>query len=139
MDPRIRKLEYYCTTVRDTPGEGYRVLAHLASAEVNLLAFEATPMGPVYARLALFPEDVERLAAAAQKLGLVLDGPHPALLVQGDDRLGALADIHGKLHDAGVNVYGATGVTDGKGAFGYILHVRPSEFEQAARALGAET
>jgi hypothetical protein len=28
---------------------------------------------------------------------LVLDGLHPALLVQGDDELGALAELHMKL------------------------------------------
>jgi hypothetical protein len=33
-----------------------------------------------------------------------LDAPHPAILVQGDDGLGALVRIHAKLYEANVNV-----------------------------------
>jgi len=66
---------------------------------------------------------------------LVLDGPHPALLVQGDDALGALADLHMKLADARVNVYASTGLADGKGCFGYIIYVRPEEFDRAIVAV----
>ena len=51
----IRRVNYFYATVRDRPGEGYQILAHLAAGDVNLLAFHATPMGPEYTRLALFP------------------------------------------------------------------------------------
>ncbi len=39
-----------------------------------------------------------KLAREAQKDCLVLDGPHPALLVQGDDELGALAHLERLSH-----------------------------------------
>src|SRR5215207_8085346 len=39
----------------------------------------------------LFPEDPNKLVAEARAVGLSLDGPYHALLVQGDDELGALA------------------------------------------------
>jgi hypothetical protein len=32
------------------------------------------------------------MESEAKKMGLALDGPHPALLVQGDDELGAGQD-----------------------------------------------
>ncbi|UCE86633.1 MAG: hypothetical protein JSU66_02535, partial [Deltaproteobacteria bacterium] len=64
-----------------------------------------------------------------------LDGPHPALLVQGDDELGALAGVHALLHEANVNVYASSGVTDGKGSYGYVIYVRPEDYERAAAAL----
>ena len=70
------------------------------------------------------------------EVGLVLDGPHPALLAQGDDELGALAGLHAKLFEAKVNVFASTGVTDGRGSYGYVLYVRPHEYDNAARALG---
>jgi hypothetical protein len=136
QDSRIRRVDYFYTTVRDRPGEGYQMLAHLAAGEVNLLAFNATPMGPEYTRLALFPENSEHLAEVAERLGLVLEGPHRAFLIQGDDQLGALVDIHRKLYDAQVNVYASSGVTDGRGSYGYLLYVRPEEYETGARALG---
>jgi hypothetical protein len=66
---------------------------------------------------------------------LTLDGPHKAFFVQGDDELGALAKIHRKIYEADVNVYSASGVTDGQGSFGYIVYVRSQDFEIAANAL----
>jgi hypothetical protein len=50
--------------------------------------------------------------------------------------LGALADIHQRLYTANVNIYASSGVTDGKGTFGYLLYVRPQEYDRAADALG---
>jgi hypothetical protein len=58
------------------------------------------------------------------------------LLVQGDDKLGALASVHAKLYEENVNVYASSGVTAGGGGYGYILYVRPDEYEKAAQALG---
>jgi hypothetical protein len=136
MAYRIRRVEYAYANVRDEPGAAYRILSQLAGLGVNLLAFTAVPTGPNRAQLALFPEDPDKLRAAARSAGLVLDGPHHALLVQGDDELGALAGVHQRLFDAGVDVYAATGVTDGRGSFGYLVYVREDEFEKAAAALG---
>lgn len=136
MDARIRSVEYFNVTVKDQPGEAYRLLAHLAAEDVNLLAFNAIPLGPAQTQFVLFPESVERFERAAAKTGLVLAGPQSALLVQGDDRLGALVEIHKRLFEAQVNVYGSNGVTDGRGGYGYVLYVRPDDFERASAALG---
>ena len=97
----IRRVEYSYATVRDEPGAAYRILSQLAELGVNLLAFTAVPIGPSRAQLALFPEDPGKLAAAARAANLALDGPHHALLVQGDDELGALAGVHQRLFEAG--------------------------------------
>ncbi|OLC55692.1 MAG: hypothetical protein AUH92_01585 [Acidobacteria bacterium 13_1_40CM_4_69_4] len=132
----IRRADYYYTTIDDEPGEAYRVLSQLAGQGVNLLAFTGMPVGPMRTQLTLFPEDASRMGDAARKAGWMLDGPHAAFLVQGDDELGALARIHVKLYDARVNVYASTGVADGRGAFGYVLYVRPEDFERAVRAMG---
>jgi len=136
MDADVRRVSYFYATVPDAPGEGYRLLSELAEREVNLLAFHATPLGPEYTRLSLFPENAVVLAAAADDLGLVLDGPHPTLLVQGEDQHGALVDLHRTLYEAGVNLYGSSGVTGGRGGYGFVLFIRPKEFERAAAALG---
>jgi hypothetical protein len=133
----IGRTSYFYVTVQDRPGEAYKLLASLASGEVNLLAFNAIPTGPARTQLVVFPEDPDRLTRVARQAGFLLDGPHRALLVQGDDELGALAGIHGRLSDAGVNVYGAHGVSDGRGGFGYIVYVRPDELDHAAQVLNA--
>jgi hypothetical protein len=133
---RVRRVAYFYVTVNDEPGEAYRLLAQLARLGINLLAFTGVPTGPQRTQLSVFPEDNGRFAAAAKQANLAADGPHPALLVQGDDELGALAGVHERLQDAAVNVYASHGVTDGRGAFGYVLYVRPDRFEHAAVALG---
>jgi len=135
MTHTIRRAGYFYVNVDDVPGKAYKLLSQLAELGLNLLAFNAVPLGPDRTQLSLFPEDTLKLQDAAKKAGLVLDGPHPALLVQGDDKLGAFAEVHEKLYQANVNVYASAGVTDGKGSYGYVLYVRPDEYEQAATAL----
>jgi hypothetical protein len=133
---QIQRIAYFYAMVKDEPGAAYQILSQLAALGVNLLAFTAVPIGPSRAQLALFPEDDSRLAKAAKDAGLALDGPHPAFLVQGDDELGALASVHRRLFEAGVDVYASSGVTDGRGSFGYVVYVREDQSEKAAQALG---
>lgn len=135
MSHTIRLVEYFNTTLRDQPGEAYKLLSQLASFGLGLMAFTAIPMGPMSTQIALFPEDPRRLSENARHVGLSLDGPYPAFLVQGDDELGALAGIHEKLFEAGVNVYASSGVTDGRGAFGYVLYVTPTDLDRAKKVL----
>jgi hypothetical protein len=136
MAHTIRRVDYFYASIRDELGAAYRVLAQLAELGVNLLAFTAIPSGPALAQFALFPEDPNKLAAEATAAQLKLDGPYHAFLVQGDDELGALASVHERLFRAGVDVYASSGVTDGRGSFGYVVYVREDQFERAAGALG---
>ena len=133
---RIRKVEYYYADIRDEIGSAYSVLSALERLGVNLLAFTAVPSGPHRAQFTIFPEDPKKLVAEARMDALALDGPHHALLVQGDDELGALASVHQRLVDAGVDIFASSGVTDGRGAFGYLVYVREDQFEKSAAALG---
>jgi hypothetical protein len=131
----IRGVDYYYANVRDELGAAYRVLSQLAELGVNLLAFTAVPSGPTRAQLALVPDDSRKLIAEATAAGMPLDGPYHALLVQGDDELGALAEVHEQLVRAGVDIFASSGVTDGQGSFGYLIYVREDQFEKAVRAL----
>ena len=136
MEQKISRIEYYHATVADQPGEAYKFLSQLSGLGINLLAFTAVPVGPTVTQLTVFPDDPAQLRNEAAKIGLSLDGPHKAFLVQGDYELGALTEIHRKIYKADVNVYSASGVTDGMGSFGYIVYVRSQDFEKAAKALG---
>lgn len=135
MSFRISRVEYFYATVEDVPGESYKVLQSLASLGVNMHAFTTLPVGLERTQLQLFPTDTHRLKDAAKKAGMQLDGPHRAILVQGDDELGALTSVHERLYRANVNLYASTGVSDGKGMYGYIIYIRPEEYERAAQAL----
>jgi len=135
MAINVRRVSYFHTAVQDRPGEAYKLLSQLAGFGINLHAMTAIPMGPLRTQLTLFPEDVSRMESEGKRAGLSLDGPYPALLIQGDDELGALVGVHEQLYQANVNVVAATGVADGKGRYGYVLYFRPEDFDRAAAAL----
>lgn len=136
MGATIRGVEYFLTTVYDRPGSAYETLSQLAREDVNLLAFGAIPMGPGHTQLTLFPENTDKLIRAADKLGMTLLGPNKAFLIQGDDHLGALVEFHRKLYDARINIFASSGVTDGKGGYGYVMYLRPEDHENAKTVLG---
>ena len=131
----VRSVEYFYTRVEDEPGRAYGLLAKLASEDINLLAFSAVPYGPNHVELTIFPDRSEDFERVARKLGWVLTGPQHACLIQGDDHLGALAEIHKRLRDANVNIYASTGVTDGEGRYGYVIYVKEEDHQAAAKAL----
>ncbi len=135
MAINVRRVKYFHTAVQDRPGEAYKLLSQLAEFGINLHAMTAIPMGPLRTQLTLFPEDAAKMENEGRRAGLSLDGPYPALLIQGDDEPGALVGVHDQLYQANVNVVAATGVADGKGRYGYVLYFRPEDFERAAVAL----
>lgn len=137
MAVKIYSTAYYSTTVRDIPGEACRLLERLAEQQVNLLAFHALPIGPHETRMMIYPLNPVWLAEMARADGLMLDGPHHAFIVHGDDELGALVELHQRLCDAEINVVNSNGIADGKGGYRYILHVAEEDFERAETALGA--
>jgi hypothetical protein len=133
----VRSVEYFYTRVEDEPGNAYGLLAKLASEEINLLAFSAVPFGPNHVELTIFPDHSDALVRVAEKNGWSLIGPQHGCLVQGDDHLGAFAEIQQKLFTTGVSVYAASGVTDGAGRYGYVIYVRESDHKAAEKALEA--
>lgn len=132
----IRRIQYFYTTVKDQPGEAYKLLSSLADLGINQLAFSAIPNGPNSTQLTVFPEDPEMLTKEARQAHISLDGPHHALLVQGEDEPGALARVHHKLYQANINVNAASGIVDGRGNYGCLIYVSDEDYERAARTLG---
>jgi len=133
---KIRSVHYYSVSVHEEASEAYGLLTQLSELGVNMLAFSAVPVGPTRTQLSLFPEDNGRLESFSRQAGIHLDGPHGALLVQGDDEMGALAKVHAALQRAGVQVYASSGVADGRGGYGYVIYVRAADQDKAAAALG---
>jgi hypothetical protein len=132
----IRPVEYFYANSHDELGAAHRLLEQLASRGINLLAFTVVPSGPTRVQFTIFPEDSGKLVAEARAAGIPLEGPHAALLVRGDDELGALASVHERLVDAGVDVYASSGVGDGRGSFGYVVYIREDQFGVARTAFG---
>jgi hypothetical protein len=139
MALNVRNAEYFYIRIENSPEKAYELLAQLASAEVSLLAFSAVPFGPNHVELTIFPDHSDTFIQLAKTLGWVVAGPQHAFLVQGDDQLGALADILRMLLEADVEIYASSGVTDGSGRFGYVIYFKEADRERAARTLGAVT
>lgn len=131
----VRTVEYFYARVANDSDRAYGLLAQLAEQEISLLAFSAVPFGEGHVEFTLFPDRGAPLLQAAAKIGWELTGPQHAVLIQGDDRLGALSDIHQCLSAAGVAVYASSGVTDGQGHFGYVIYFREEDHLEAARAI----
>jgi hypothetical protein len=137
MADRIRRVPYFYIMAPDKPGEGARALQTLRDAGVNLLAFSGFPQGR-RSQLDFVPENPAAFRAAARKAGWKVTGPKVAFVVEGEDRLGATAEILGKLAAAKVNVTATDAVCAGGGRFGVLFWVKPRDVAKAAKALGAE-
>lgn len=138
MAATVKSVPYFYTRIEASPGQAYRLLAQLAQEDINLLAFSAVPFGPNFIELTIFPELESNLMQAARSLNWELSEAQHAFLVQGDDKLGALAGVHEKLFAADVDIYASTGVTDGQGHYGYVIYVKNQDVEKAAKALEAD-
>jgi len=138
MAASIYSVDYFYTTVEDQPGQGCRFLETLATEDVNLLAFNAFPVGRDRTQLVIYPLNATWLGDLARHEGLRLVGPHHAFIVHGDDALGALVDIHQKLCDANINISSSNGITDGRGGYRYIMHVHPEDYPRALEVLDVD-
>ena len=135
MAERIFLVDYFYIETPNRPGEAANVLARLKAEGVNLLAFSGFPSGR-RSQLDFIPADGEAFKKAARRAGLKFSPRKKVFLIQGDDRVGALADVLGKLAAAKINVTAVDAVTDGGDLYGAILWVKPPDVRQAAKTLG---
>ena len=136
MSDTVTLVDYYYTMVPDKVGEGARILGALRDAGVNLLAFSGFPEGRAV-QLDFVPADAGAFLAAAKTAKVKLSRPKKAFLISGDDRAGAMADVHAKLAAAKISVTAADAVCAGAGRYGAILWVKPSDVKKAAAALNS--
>lgn len=137
MADTVRRVQYHYVTVPDSPGEVQRILSALEDGGVNLVAFLGFPLDGGQSQIDLVPEEPESFRDAAQRAGVTLSEAKQAFLIQGDDRVGAVADATAKLAGANVNITAAAAIAAGSGRYGMILWVAPADYESAAGALGA--
>jgi len=134
MSDTVRKVDYFYVVVPDRPGECSKVLSALAAENINLLAFSGFPSSRK-GQLDLVPEDSAAFKVAAKKLKLKLSPRKSGFLLQGDDRVGAMNEILGKLAGAKINVTAMDAVSSGGGRYGAIFWVKPPAVARAAKVL----
>ncbi len=136
MAESIRRVEYYYVVVPDKPGSGAAVLSALQTAGVNLLAYLGVPAGRGKSQVDLIPEEPAAFKLAARSAGLKLSRAKRAFLVEGDDRVGVVADLTRRLAEAKINITAACATAAGSGRYGMILWVPAASYEKAAKAFG---
>ncbi len=139
MADAIRSVQYGYITVPDKAGEGARILSALKGAGVNLLAYSGFPEGRGKAQIDLVADDMAAVKAVAKANKLKMSAVKKAFLVQGDDRVGAVGDVIGRLANSKINVTAADAVSAGAGRWGMILWVEPRAYAKAAKVLGVMT
>ncbi len=137
MADTVQRVEYFYVQVPNKPGEGARILGALQEGGINLLAFSGFPEGRG-SQLDFVPADPAAFKQLARKAKWKLTGPRRAFLISGEDRVGAVAEIHKTLAAAKINVTAVDAVCAGGGRYGAILWVPPRDFSKAAKLLGAE-
>jgi hypothetical protein len=133
MADTIRLVEYFYVTAPNKPGEGARALATLKAAGINLLAFSGFPQGR-RSQMDFVPADPAAFKQAAKQAKWKVTGPKRGFLVQGDDRIGAGADLLERLAAAKINVTAIDAVC-AEGRYGAILWVAPKDVRKAATLL----
>lgn len=136
MAETIRQIEYFYMLVPHKAGEAALALNALKDAGVNLIAFSGFPEGR-RAQLDFIPADAAAFKSVAKANKWKIVGPKRGFLIQGDDRVGAVADIVGKLADAKINVIAIDAVC-ADGRYGALCWVAPRDLKKAGRTLGAQ-
>jgi hypothetical protein len=135
MAETVRQIDYFYIEVPNRVGEGANALQALKDAGVNLLAFSGFPSGR-RAQLDFFPADPAAFKKVARANRWKLTGPKRGFLVQGDDRIGAVADLVGKLAEAKINVIAVDAVSVDE-RYAALCWVAPRDVKKAATLLGA--
>jgi hypothetical protein len=136
MADTIRLVEYFYITAPDKPGQGAQALRVLKDAGVNLLAFSGFPQGR-RAQMDFIPADPAAFKQVAKKAKWKVVGPKRGFLVQGEDRVGAVAELLERLASSKINVTAIDAVSAADGRYGAILWVAPKDVKKAATLLGA--
>jgi prephenate dehydratase len=103
---------------------------------VNLLAFTGFPAGR-RAQLDFIPAETASFKTAARKLRMKVGPRKTVFLVEGDDRVGAIAELCDRIAAAGINMTAMDAVSAGNGRYAAMFWVDPRDVNKTAKALGA--
>jgi hypothetical protein len=131
----IMKIDYYNILIDGQITSASKLLSTIVGAGVDFHAFKAISVKPDQTQFTLFAKDTSKMTDGAKRSGLRIDGPHAALLIKGDEKSGALADIYKQLSRAGIQVEEACGIADINAGYGVILYLSEEDCDKALTAL----
>src|SRR5262245_27780861 len=136
MADTVRLVDYFYVTVPNKTGEGARALATLKDAGVNLLAFSGFPAGR-QVQMDFIPDNPAAFKQAAKQAKWKVVGPKRGFLAQGDDRVGAVAELLGRLAAAKISLTAMDAVSVSDGRYGAIFWVAPKDVKKVSAIFGA--
>ena len=135
MNFNVKKIEY-CNIESEYPvSEASKLLSTLVRNGIDFLAYKATAIENRRTVFTLFSENAHKMLRIAKNDGYKVEGPFSAILVVGEEKIGALAAIYGKLSQANINVMESSGIAHINGAFGVILYLEKEDCDRALVSL----
>jgi hypothetical protein len=131
----VKRITVHCLEIEDKPGSLQKLLAKVASANVDLLCFAAFSAGGGRGRLYLSAKDPQSLETCMQAVGIEASAA-AGFIISGGDEVGAAAESLKGLADAGINgVAGTAMICDGQ--YQMLIVVDAADGDAAEEALGA--
>jgi len=138
MPDEIKQVNFYFGTIANKIGEGARILNAFKDAGVNLIGFLGYPKSARIVELVFVVDSsAPNLGPIGKKAGLALGKKQKGLLVEGEDRLGAVAEKAAALAAKNVNIVTIHALAAGGGRYSALVVVAGADFRKAAKALGA--
>ena len=132
--PKAKRIQTLDIALPAEPGALARVYSGFREAGVNVISSWGYEMGPNDGRAHFFVTDIEKTRTVLTKMGFK-PTTSDACWIEGDDKVGAYAEILSQLAKANVNI-GATDAFSINGRFAAVLFVsRPTDFPALCKAL----
>jgi hypothetical protein len=129
-----KRITIHCFEVEDKPGSLQKLLAQVASANVDLFCFAAFSSGGGRGKVYLSAKKPQNLETTAKKAGIKATAA-TGFIIGGEDVVGAAANSLKGLADAGINgVAGAAMVCNGQ--YHMLIVVNATDGDAAEKALG---
>jgi hypothetical protein len=137
MGFKVKKMLYFTTLIENRIGSEAQILSMFSKGGVNYLAFNSVENDTKYIKFTLYPNEIDRLLKTAKENDFVLDGPHAALHIEGDDETGACAEVFERLSIVNVKSTYSFGIADINNSYGIVVYLNDKDCEKAMMALNA--
>lgn len=133
MKTVLKRIQTLDVTLPAEAGALARIYSGFREANVNVIASWGYEMGPKEAMAHFFVADTKATEVILKKMGLKAK-VNDACWIEGDDKLGAYAEVLGRVSKAGVNLT-ATDAFSINGRFASVLFTAPNDFPKLCKAL----